>query len=90
MAAHALPVESIRFVSDEAFLSTTQADEIEWLATPSEWKRTACRIANRTLTEREHARFVAGEKFRDACAPTTAQRGSAFWRLLRGMAGRAG
>lgn len=90
MAAHAVPVEAIRFVSDAAFSSTTQDDEIEWRATPAEWKRTACRIANRTLTGREHARFVAGEDFRDACAPTTAPRGSALWRWLRARAGPSG
>ena len=71
-------------------MEASESDEIEWRATPSEWQRTACRIANRTLTEREHARFVAGEKFRDACAPTTSPRGSAFWRRLRAMVGRAG
>jgi hypothetical protein len=88
LAAHALPVEAVGFVSDEAFVSTTEADEIEWRATPAQWKSAACRIANRALTEREHARFVgAGEPYGDPCAAGSRPRGSALWRWVRGLAG---
>jgi hypothetical protein len=88
VAALAKSIEAIRFRSAEAFISSADAEEIEWRATPAQWKRVACMIANRTFSEEEHKRFIgAEESFRNACADTAPPRGSALWRWLRDMVG---
>ena len=58
LPAHALPVEAVRFVSSEAFVSSTESDEIEWHGSVVHWKEAACRIANRNFTRDEWMKYM--------------------------------
>jgi len=86
--AHSQPVAAIRFESADAFVSSTEHDEIEWHASPGRWKSVACRIANRRLTAGEHMRFLGPrETVRDPCESAASTQGSPFLRWARGLIG---
>ena len=41
---------------------------IVWDVDPESWKRRACEIANRTLTQEEWEEFLPGRPYEPACA----------------------
>ena len=87
IAANADGIANLQFVAEDAFVSSSPDEQVEWHATPARWQRVACRIANRAMTQAEHLRFLGPqEEFRDPCADSAGQRGSALWRWIRRVA----
>ncbi|TAH40976.1 MAG: toll/interleukin-1 receptor domain-containing protein [Betaproteobacteria bacterium] len=89
IAANATGIEDLRFAADDLFVTASSDEQIEWHASPARWQRAACRIANRSLTQTEHLRFLGPqEAVRNPCAESAGERGSWFWRWLRSIAAR--
>lgn len=87
IAANAAGIEDLRFAADDLFVTSSSEEQIEWHASPARWQRAACRIANRSLTQTEHLRFLGPlETVRNPCAESAGERGSWFWRWLRRIA----
>lgn len=87
IAANATGIEDLRFAADDLFVTASSDEQIEWHASPARWQRAACRIANRSLTQTEHLRFLGPhEAVRNPCAESAGERGSWFWRWLRSIA----
>jgi hypothetical protein len=83
---HLLSVFAIAFVSDVAAVSESEKDAAEWIANPMEWKKIACSLLRRKLSETEARQYLGSKQSpRDPCSEI-GKRGNKSW-LLRLIAG---